>query len=502
MSGGWICATDISGAGTDTEPLWISLNGNTTSNESINGGNVHVSGNLSSGTSRASGKYTVALGRDNNATDNFAVVSGGFDNAATRQASTISGGYKGKAAGDYSTVSGGLFNNASGYASVVVGGENCIATGASSISGGYYAFAGNSSAIALGNYSRAMGVNSIALGYKTNATADKSLALGSDINNNQNASMLVGFGGQRFIVNTSGIAFFGDIMPEGSLCLDGKILKRSGGIWTCADDDTTGGTALEPLWISVNSITTSNASINGGNVNVSGSISMATSRATGNYSVALGFGNNATGNYAVVSGGQGNLAGNNWTVVAGGRNNRANSSFAVVSGGENNTAEANYSVVSGGLNNHAEGMYSSIPGGYRVNATGNYSMAAGYNVSAGGSTSKDYTFAFGMNFINSQEKSFMVGFDDPTLIINDSYVRVEGDLNVTGVMHGMISNIYVPSLIAGDTACGRLNGLVSGWVYTCVDCLGTDAVTIPSASTGGGCSAGFNNPTYCACRVI
>jgi len=242
-------------------------------------------------------------------------------------------------------------------------------------------------------------------------------------------------------------------------------------LWGNASNQDVRITTLEgisvavPYWASFNGNTTSNLSINEGNVHISGRLSMNTSQAVGDNSVALGSSNKAY-NYAAVGGGVNNIASGDGTVISGGANNgaygqystvsggnsnTANVQFAVVSGGDSNSALDSYAVVSGGIHNFARsygavvsggainiasGEYSVVLGGRNVNATGNYSLAYGDRVQAGTNVGNatEYIFAFGYSFTNPTSRSFAVGFGDITLNVTDNLVKVVGDVNATGVV--------------------------------------------------------------------
>jgi hypothetical protein len=157
--------------------------------------------------------------------------------------------------------------------------------------------------------------------------------------------------------------------------------------------------AVPGYWVTApTNVTASNISVNGGNVNVTGSLTVTgnlrteSSTASGNYSIALGFGNTASGpfssvtggdtntasgQFSVVSGGSLNTAGGLNSVVAGGVSNSAGNSYAVVSGGRLNTATNSYSVVSGGFGNAASGNSAVVAGGISNIANGQYSAVSG-----------------------------------------------------------------------------------------------------------------------------
>ncbi len=243
---------------------------------------------------------------------------------------------------------------------------------------------------------------------------------------------------------------------------------------------------VRPYWVNESGSISSNISINKGNVNVTGNLTVTGTRLVlygspsalivdsgdvvfGGYmtsenfvyndslgSVAIG-GSQATNSRAFAAGsciasGQesaclgGNVMGlnvvdNTFGVVLGGANNAVNGQSAAILGGEHNLVErANSaviggaynsitnenSVVLGGSNNMVSGR-GSTAAGYRVNVTGNYSLAAGYNIQAGTATANatQYVFAFGRDFVNPTTDSFQVGFgQNATLVVNATRVVV------------------------------------------------------------------------------
>jgi len=77
------------------------------------------------------------------------------------------------------------------------------------------------------------------------------------------------------------------------------------------------------------------------------SIYMKTSRATGAYSTALGYKNNASGAKAFVGGGQQNTASGNLAFIGGGVNNKASGIGASIINGLNNIVSGRYSFAFG-----------------------------------------------------------------------------------------------------------------------------------------------------------
>jgi hypothetical protein len=129
--------------------------------------------------------------------------------------------------------------------------------------------------------------------------------------------------------------------------------------------------------------------------------------ANGNYSVAFGICNNATGGSSTISGGYGNtisggygfIAGGflncitacltDFSTVGGGRKNCHcnNSSYSTISGGYFNTSSSCYTFIGGGLDNLAKEQFSVIGGGCVNKACGSSSFIGGGN--------NNRTFSFG-----------------------------------------------------------------------------------------------------------
>lgn len=81
--------------------------------------------------------------------------------------------------------------------------------------------------------------------------------------------------------------------------------------------------------------------------------------------------NDATGNYATVSGGINNLASGLDSFVGGGTTNTATVQHSAVVGGSNNEATGNNSFVGGGTTNKASGIQATIVGGGNLGHTAN-----------------------------------------------------------------------------------------------------------------------------------
>jgi len=90
-----------------------------------------------------------------------------------------------------------------------------------------------------------------------------------------------------------------------------------------------------------------------------------------------GYFNGATNNYTTVGGGLANLASGVGTTISGGVTNTASGLEAAIAGGENNWSSGTVAVIGGGYANLASGYASTIPGGYYNGATNTYATVGG-----------------------------------------------------------------------------------------------------------------------------
>ena len=168
------------------------------------------------------------------------------------------------------------------------------------------------------------------------------------------------------------------------------------------------------------------------------------------WQTARGFaGNVASGNYAVVAGGQTNTSSANHAVVGGGSTNSATSVYAAVSSGLGNTANNLVAVVAGGQSNTASGYLSFVGGGI-ANTAG----SAERSVVVGGSSNTGAGFLnfIGGGFTNSGTSGSAVTTQSGTM---------NGTTAVT--LSGSNANIkvgqYISSTsIAGDTYVAAISG--------------------------------------------
>jgi hypothetical protein len=229
--------------------------------------------------------------------------------------------------------------------------------------------------------------------------------------------------------------------------------------------------------------------------------------AAGNYAIAAGLSNVASGNYSSVIGGTLNQASSNYSTVAGGQNNRATNVNASVLGGNNNVASGQYSVIGGGqsnnafanysgiasglghniasgavhafigggqsnaasgqwagvlsgLSNSADGNYSSVIGGQSNTVNSTHGIAGGYQTSLG--SNANYSFVFGAGASVSQANSIVfqhtgaaLTAGGPTKVGIRNLAPTEA-LDITGNIR--FSGALMPNNLAGTA--GQL--LISG----------------------------------------
>jgi hypothetical protein len=144
----------------------------------------------------------------------------------------------------------------------------------------------------------------------------------------------------------------------------------------------------------------------------------------GGHSIAMGFNNTASGNYATVGGGgyndanagdatvgggHRNTASGLYAAVGGGSYNTASSHSATVGGGHQNTTNGVYATVGGGYLNTASENYGTVPGGFLNEASGYYSFAAGRRAKANHSGTFVWADSTDANFASTANDQFLIG---------------------------------------------------------------------------------------------
>ncbi len=230
----------------------------------------------------------------------------------------------------------------------------------------------------------------------------------------------------------------------------------------------------------------------------------------GNYSVAFGYANTASGAGSTVGGGQGNVASGqnstlgggylntasgNWSTVGGGYQNTASGVTSTIGGGLSNTASDYYSTVGGGQQNIASGTGSTVSGGVQNTASGHYSTVSGgfYNTASGYSSivsggrnntaGGDYSWAGGgyMYLSAAADRTFVWGYATVTTAITASDAFLIGPygnsyrvginvLNPAAALHVNVGSWSYPLRVEGlPTTSASSTVLVSdaaGIVYT------------------------------------
>ncbi|MCK5833542.1 hypothetical protein KAH81_07725 [bacterium] len=126
------------------------------------------------------------------------------------------------------------------------------------------------------------------------------------------------------------------------------------------------------------------ATVGGGQENIASGIAFGYSTVNGGYK------NTASGDAATVGGGFSNIASGDGATVGGGYRNLASGDGAIIPGGNRNIASGFRSVISGGEYNAVSDSFSAIPCGYADTVSGKYSFAFGRHVVVG----TDYTSQF------------------------------------------------------------------------------------------------------------
>lgn len=126
--------------------------------------------------------------------------------------------------------------------------------------------------------------------------------------------------------------------------------------------------------------------------------------------IAGGFDNSATTDYAAVGGGTSNSASGTSVTVAGGNNNSATTFFGAVGGGSGNQATGGVATISGGQNNAAAGTGAAVPGGLANSAAGDTSVAAGNRAKVAAAHDGSFLFADGTasDFASAAANEFAV----------------------------------------------------------------------------------------------
>ena len=204
------------------------------------------------------------------------------------------------------------------------------------------------------------------------------------------------------------------------------------------------------------------ATVSGGETNAAG----------GNYSsIGGGASNGASGTGATIGGGESNLASSNHATVGGGSGNAAGGIRATISGGSANTTSESYASIGGGRSNTANAQYTTISGGYANVVIADYGTIGG-----GGPSNSEDPFNTS-NFVTDEFGTIgggannMAGDDDGTTT-DMTYATVGGGHANQATNHAA-------------TVGGGTGNTATGWIATVAGGWGNDA-TNSEATVGGG----------------
>jgi hypothetical protein len=337
----------------------------------------------------------VCSGLNNQATGEYAVISGGTGNTASGDySSVVGGGINQQATGKFSFIGGGGSNMAQQEASAVVsGGGNNVNAVYSVIAGGGNNIItdssqyGSNSFIGSGSYNYITGISSVIGGgwYNTVKSAGGSSNFA-----------VIGGGRQNFALydwTTVGGGYINNASNIGATVAGGVGNIASGfrGVVGGGNGNVASGYGSGVLSGASNLASYYWATVGGGVFNTAAGNASTVAGGQGNTvasttkfsTIGGGLWNNISKDNSTISGGVLNKIYGPGSVVAGGVSNIANSTYSVIGGGTNNTIKynggiaADYSVIAGGLGNNNNGWDSVISGGrnnlvYNANAQDNF----------------------------------------------------------------------------------------------------------------------------------
>jgi hypothetical protein len=333
------------------------------------------------------GDFSMAFGLHNTASGPISSVSGGERNIASGSWATVGGGGTNTASGEAAIVSGGTFNTASGAMAAVSGGFQNTAAGDASVAGGRQAkiAAAHDGTFLFSDHRNFDFTSAAANEFAARATGGVRFVSGIDGSGNPNSGVKLSTGGNAW-TDLNGNPIGGSLWNSNGA----NIFYNNGRVGIGTD------TPAAPLHVSDNDGVLFGGAYGSGTLPASGAgtrmmwyPAKAAFRAgiveedqwddtnIGNYSVALGQNNTASGFQSTVSGGSGNTASGQAAAVGGGALNTAGNTDATVSGGTLNTASGQDATVSGGQGNTASGLGATVAGGAGNTAAGQLSFAAG-----------------------------------------------------------------------------------------------------------------------------
>ncbi|MBK7986736.1 MAG: hypothetical protein IPK11_07440 [Ignavibacteria bacterium] len=343
-------------------------------------------------------------GGGNTASGTYSTIAGGLGNGASQGYSAIGGGTANAVNGAYSTIGGGVNNTINAGSSAIPGGSGLTLNGT-----GSFGFLSNHA----GTNAMAIAENNVAVFANTNLWLANNDANPSELrfyeantitNGNFPPAALnyTAFKAQPQTANITYTLPADDGNPGQILATDGTGMlswaDASAGalshfVESYHNDGNNGSVtvsrlsastatanvdiALSPRGVGSLLANLPDGTATGGNKRGQNAVDWQLSRnsnqqvASGNFAVISGGQyNTASGAHSVIGGGLGNTGSTQYTTISGGQNNTASSTWATVSGGFNNSATGSSSVVIGGFGNIAGGENTTILGGRGLNLNG------------------------------------------------------------------------------------------------------------------------------------
>jgi hypothetical protein len=412
-----------------------------------------LSGGAMTGPITNTGDPSITMGKGNFGTSNtnpgIAAFVAGHHNDATGDYATISGGEYSDADAEHATVGGGSHNHTYNVYSTISGGYSSVAHGPfSTIGGGVVNFTdeeATGAAIGGGGSNRAWGEYSVIAGggggsqSDTNSVRGMRSSIGGGYRNSVSGDFGVIGGGDSNRVYGLNSVVSGGHNNEASFPYS-TVGGGSGNYAGAHHSVIAGGT--------LNQTSDVEATVSGGRENHASNVDA---------TIGGGAFNVASGAGATVSGGSTNSAWSSYSSIGGGLFNVA-ASHSVVGGGRNNKAKGAYSVISGGGGREADGdsnialgVGSVVPGGRRNFANGDFSFAAGFSAKAEHYGSFVWADSSTGDFSSEAPNQFMVrasggtGFGT-TLIGGGTVLEIADEFDPTHVEMVRIQSTHDPGV--------------------------------------------------------
>jgi len=291
-------------------------------------------------------------------------------------------------------------------------------------------------------------------------------------------------------VNVSGsLMFYGQLLPNGVACADNQVVKRSGSVWVCSDL-VSSNSSISPYWVENTFTISSNSSVKGGNVSVSGNLEF--------YGELMPDGT-VCGNDQVVK-----RVGGAWVcsdAVAPSAYYWVENGYVISSNASNRGGNVS---VSGNLEFYGELMPDgSICSDNQIVKRSGGTWICSDEMTASGSSEPLFGYtplnifsnsSFGRGNVNVTGNLTVAGtIKSGPMTVNSSQLTLDSGMAINGPIHGLINMIFAPALWSGDYVCGNISRIVSEWTYVCTGCVDINNNLVPCTDTA--------YEKWCACRV-